>query len=399
MMNYQLSEIDGLALRDWQSVALSRWVDNGMRGIAEVATAGGKTRFALECAKLFLDKYGEGRVVIYVPTTALQDQWAVTISDLFEIPLSQISTWSDCIIDNSKFQILVINTAREKFTSLNRKSNETFLIADECHRYASKENSLAFGLLTRASLGISATAEREYDDGLEEILVPNLGRVIYEYSLLEASFDEVIAPFEMVNVEVEMSDSEQAEYNNLTRRIGIALRNNDLEKVSKLSILRASVSKKATIRIPVACSIVQSELPKRILVFHEDIDSASQIYKILEQRKNKVAIYHSEMSPQLRRLNLKKFRKGLIDVLVCIRALDEGVDIPEAEVAVIAAATNSRRQRIQRIGRVVRKNPGKDTARIYSVYATDSERDILLQESNSFAGVAKVKWLRLENNA
>ena len=135
------------------------------------------------------------------------------------------------------------------------------------------------------------------------------------------------------------------------------------------------------------------------MVFHEDIDSASQIYKILEQRKNKVAIYHSEMSPQLRRLNLKKFRKGLIDVLVCIRALDEGVDIPEAEVAVIAAATNSRRQRIQRIGRVVRKNPGKDTARIYSVYATDSERDILLQESNSFAGVAKVKWLRLENNA
>jgi superfamily II DNA or RNA helicase len=86
----------------------------------------------------------------------------------------------------------------------------------------------------------------------------------------------------------------------------------------------------------------------------------------------------------------------MVDILVCIRALDEGVDIPEAEVAIIASSTSSRRQRVQRIGRVVRKHKEKQMARIYSVYATQSERDLLLQESSELAGTASVKWMRME---
>jgi superfamily II DNA or RNA helicase len=101
------------------------------------------------------------------------------------------------------------------------------------------------------------------------------------------------------------------------------------------------------------------------------------------------------MSPDLRRSNLHLFRRGLFDILVCIRALDEGIDIPEAEIAVIAAATNSHRQRVQRIGRVVRKHSGKELATIYTLYATDSEREILVQESGKVAGVAKVSWLKM----
>ena len=89
------------------------------------------------------------------------------------------------------------------------------------------------------------------------------------------------------------------------------------------------------------------------------------------------------------------FRKGLVEVLVCIRALDEGIDIPEAEVAIIAAATNSRRQRVQRIGRVVRKHQEKEIASIYSIYATESERDILVQEASVMTEIAHVSWLKM----
>jgi len=333
-----------------------------------------------------------------VPTTALQDQWAVTVSETFHIPLEEISIWSDAIRLESTFQIIVINTAREKVEALNSQNWDLILIADECHRYASEENAKALKLRSNASIGISATAEREYDDGLQETLIPSLGPIIFEYSLLQASTDEVISRFEIYNVEIEMTEEEQDHYNTLSRRIGIALRQNDAEKAQQLSIVRSRVSKKAIVRISVACAIAEREYPRQTIIFHEDIESAEEITRILSLKKFKALLYHSKLSPQMRRYNLKMFRSGKIDILVCIRALDEGVDIPEAEVAIIASSTTSKRQRVQRIGRVVRKHEGKKLARIYSVYATDSERDLLLQESNGLAGMANVKWLRMDTN-
>ena len=92
---------------------------------------------------------------------------------------------------------------------------------------------------------------------------------------------------------------------------------------------------------------------------------------------------------------LERFSKGRLDVLCAIGCLDEGIDIPEAEVAIIAAATNSKRQRVQRIGRVVRKHHDKEIASIYSIYATDSERDILVQEASGITEVAQVTWLKM----
>ena len=68
-------------LREWQKTALSLWNGNDFRGIVEVATAGGKTIFAIECLKIWLQKYPDGKILILVPTTALQDQWFVNLVD------------------------------------------------------------------------------------------------------------------------------------------------------------------------------------------------------------------------------------------------------------------------------------------------------------------------------
>ena len=175
------SIIDALELRDWQSSALKRWIDNGYRGIAEVATAGGKTRFALECAEYWSQIVENPIVVVVVPTTALQDQWAVTISETFNINLNEISTWPEKILEKSKYHVMVVNTAREKITAIEKLKRPIMLIADECHRFASAENSKIFKLNSQSSLGISATAERQYDEGLRDVLIPNLGKIIYEY--------------------------------------------------------------------------------------------------------------------------------------------------------------------------------------------------------------------------
>ena len=119
--NYLRSSIDDIQLREWQSIALSRWSKNGFRGIAEVATAGGKTRFALECINIWSEKVKNPKVLVIVPTSALQDQWVVTISEVFNIDISDVSAWPENKNLEKKFQVLVVNSAREYISEFKNK--------------------------------------------------------------------------------------------------------------------------------------------------------------------------------------------------------------------------------------------------------------------------------------
>src|SRR5207245_1290376 len=103
---------------------------------------------------------------------------------------------------------------------------------------------------------------------------------------------------------------------------------------------------------------------KRTIIFHERVKAANKLVEILNRREHCATIYHSQIGPSLRRDNLRLYRQGLFDALVTCRALDEGMNAPETTVAVIASSTSSARQRIQRLGRVLRPAPGKTHATI-----------------------------------
>jgi superfamily II DNA or RNA helicase len=90
------------------------------------------------------------------------------------------------------------------------------------------------------------------------------------------------------------------------------------------------------------------------------------------------------------------FRKGVVDILVTCRALDEGANIPETELAIVAAATASQRQRIQRLGRVLRPAKGKTRATVFTLYATDIERRRLKTEQNQLGEFVSVSWKSLK---
>ncbi len=87
------------------------------------------------------------------------------------------------------------------------------------------------------------------------------------------------------------------------------------------------------------------------------------------------------------------FRRGMVDVLVTCRALDEGMNVPEAEVGIIASSTASTRQRIQRLGRVLRPAPGKDSAKIYTLFITDKEEQRLIDEVVTLSEVSSSEWM------
>ena len=382
-------------LREWQIDALKKWEDHSFQGIVEVATAGGKTFYALECIKMWLKRSPESKVLIIVPTTALLDQWYVALTDDLGVEKQDISAWPEQKVLSARFQIMVVNTARTKAKLIAQKSEKLLLIADECHRYASKENSTALVISKDASLGLTATAEREYDDGLRDVLIPNLGKIIYTYDIANARTDNVVSKFEISNIKVPFKPSESVEYNKFSRRIAQAMSNGDMDKVSRLSILRSQVSRNAESRIPTACLIAEENKGKRIIIFHEEINKANLIFEILNKRRHSVGLYHSQMSVDTRRENLSQFKKGIIEILVCCRALDEGVDVPESEVAIIAAATSSSRQRIQRIGRVIRLHGTKETAKIYTIYITEKEQDKLRLEEERLSSIATFRWFEM----
>jgi superfamily II DNA or RNA helicase len=383
-------------LRAWQVDAIKEWELSHHRGMIEVVTGGGKTRFALAATYRWLTSNSvDSAVAIIVPTTALQDQWYVNlVSDLGVSP-ADICLWPERRDASRKFHVMVVNTARNRMSEIAKAHKSILLIADECHRYASEENARALRVPAAASLGLTATAEREFDDGLERVLIPNLGPIVYRYTLTQARQDGVVSDFSLSNVRVHFTDDEQLRYDRATKSLGIALAQGDEDRAKQIAMRRSSISKNAIARVTGAIVLLEKIRGKKVIIFHEDISMANLITSLLKDKNHRVAAFHSKISKDMRRDNLRMFKVGQLDVLVCCRALDEGIDVPEAECAVLVASTSSHRQRVQRLGRVLRTHEDKDLAQIFTIYVTDQEQGRLLTETSDLSEVASVRWMEM----
>jgi superfamily II DNA or RNA helicase len=388
--------------RKWQKRALQAWEEAGRRGVVEVVTGGGKTVFAELCAAAVANSAGEVKIVVVVPTQALLDQWHVSLQEELHLPDDAIGDWSGRGKPPAPrlFNLMVVNTARWAAPAV-AAAHSTMLIVDEVHRVGSPRNAESLAGEHLATLGMSATPFREYDDAFERVIAPVLGPLVFTYGVDDAAIDGIISPFDLVNVGVDLLPDEAHQYETLTRRIKRLRSHEDGEGAppsdERLKVLlrrRARVSALASMRVPVAVRLADANRGARMLIFHEEINPAEAILHHLRERGHRALIYHSKVSDTVRRDNLRLFRQGVFDVLVSCRALDEGINIPETQVAIIAAASASERQRIQRLGRVLRPAPRKTRALIYTLFATDVEERRLADESRSLESAASVSWQR-----
>lgn len=380
-----------LSLRRWQTIALERWTESRNRGIVSVVTGGGKTIFALAC----IDTLKPFTTLIVVPTAALLDQWWEESAAFFGLPLEEINiVTANRRVRAGTINISVINTASE--LAAKGKLPPCFLIVDECHKAASEAFRKVFNIETIASLGLSATPERQYDDGLNQILIPSLGPVIYEYGYPEAKRDGVIVPFVLKNVVFELEDERQAQYDKLTKAIAKSIATEGIEARRSISLLlkRARLLNLSERRIVLALRLVAANRGKRALVFHEDIEACEAIAHVLKAHEVPSGVYHSRLPLKVRAQMLSDYRTGKIQVLVTCRALDEGFNVPETELGIIAASTATRRQRIQRLGRILRPASNKSNAIVYTLVATGPEIQRLKDEEQELDGIAEVTWGR-----
>ena len=382
---------DQWPLRKWQIKALAAWREGGRKGIVSAVTGGGKTVLALAC----IDRAPEQTVLIVVPTLPLLEQWWEEVTSYFGLALDDVH-----IVSGSKsmkqgtVNLAVINTA-SKLAETGR-DRECFLIVDECHKAASPEFRAIFDIKYTASLGLSATPRRQYDDGLDEILIPKLGPILFEYSYVEARHDRVIVPFQLRNIVFELDDETRSQYDKLTRSIAGSINKNgaDAQETVALYLRRSRVLNSAPARVELAIRILQKHAGEKAIIFHEDINSCNVIDEVLRAVGYRSGVYHSALKARQRVEMLAAYRASQIDVLVTCRALDEGFNVPEARIGIIAASTATRRQRIQRLGRVLRPSAGKDGAIIYTFVATEPEVQRLKEEENELGGVADVIWTK-----
>lgn len=383
--------------RRWQIEAVEAW-DKGLTGIARVVTGGGKTVFSFLCLKRFFTEYPDGKAVIVVPTIALLDQWFVDISDATDIDESEIACYSGSSKPEhpKRINILVLNTARLVSQDLSN-AGSTFLIVDECHRAGAIENSKALLGNHEATLGLSATPEREADDGFVTRITPALGPVIYDYDYRTAKTDGVIVDFDLINVEIGIT---AGDFNRLQARFEDPL-NKSLESVSDAAATGAGSkstkiarSAERALRVPWAVKLALSHQRERVVIFHERVAEVESISELLAKLGQNSVTYHSNHSDSHRRDNLRLFRRGIVNMLVTCRALDEGANVPEANVAIVAHSTSSTRQRIQRLGRVLRPARNKRRAIVYTLYIGDDQRIRLSTEAANLEGVADVSWSR-----
>ena len=165
----------------------------------------------------------------------------------------------------------------------------------------------------------------------------------------------------------------------------------DASSYLMLSYKRKSVVCLASARIACACSLVERlDSTEKILIFGERIRQADDLYRLLRRKyPGQVGCCHSQMGTQANQNVLNRFRDGELRILIACRSIDEGVDVPDASIGIVLSGSSVQRQRIQRLGRIIRNAEGKDRASLYYLHLEDTteERFFLPDagESSSFS--------------
>ena len=388
-----------MKLREWQEAAFPLWWER-KRGIVKVVTGGGKTVFAIHCLKKYLEENSNNTIFIVVPSIALLDQWYEGLQLSFQNNEIALNGGGERLDKLSKITISTIDSVKNIIENFD--ASKTLLIVDECHKIGTEKRGETLTNNWHATLGLSATPERDYDDNFYIIIRKILGDIIFDYDYIDAREDEVIVNFKLLYAYAAMTSSEEAEYKKFTksiqRRAATIGGNNMNDYPLKMLIFnRARMVKNSVNRIPFGIELLQKYKRDSWIVFTENKKQAKEFNTIINKKGYKSAIYNTDLDSNEREENLNNFKNGNLNVLVSCTALDEGFDMPEADGAMILSASSSKRQRIQRMGRVLRITANKQNALIVTVYSSKTEYEKLREESNRYQleGVP-IKWQQMK---
>ena len=393
-------DADGRTPRPHQVAALDAWAERGRRGIFEHATGSGKTFTALCTIRDSLER-GEVPLVL-VPSELLLKQWRDELAKMPEAEQLQLLVcggghreweeqrrlplWSrDDSSGEKRVVLATMQTASsDSFRRLLRDGVHLFVVADEVHRIGSPTHRRLLEIASGPRLGLSATPRRSGDEaGTAALMGYFEGVVPPPFSLQDAIAAGTLTPYWYRPHQVSLSADEQGEWDHLTAQIAkrLAIHGDDGpclldEAIKHLYIRRARIAKKAAGKVSLAASVVQRhfEPGQRWLVYCEDQEQLRVVRDAIEEAGlPSVLEYHSAMDGDP--ASTLRLFEGTGGIMVAIRCLDEGVDIPAATHALILASSRNPREFIQRRGRVLRTAPDKSMAHVHDAIVLPSGID------------------------
>lgn len=399
-------------LRTYQEEAVEAWLAAGGRGILEMATGTGKTKTAAECLARLHGQGGKQFTVITAPYQHIAAQWVTELPQYDPILAHGGTKWKAELANafsrvqlGLQEQITVVavqdTAGSSTFLELVGKASSRFdrlvFVGDEVHGLGAPETRKALLDIYTHRLGLSATPTRWFDKDGSRLLEEYFNGVVYTFGIKEAlewhdpqTGLSALCPYRYLPQRVHLDGSELEEYLKLTQRIIYLLDKEDLEsqtKLEQLYFLRAGIVKTASQKLKGLESVLDA-IPdiRHGLIYCHSKEQMAAVAEVLHRRR---ITYHrftgdegTTPSPEFGGLTerasiLKGLDSGAYQVLLAIRCLDEGVDVPSARLGIILASSSNPREHIQRRGRLLRRAPGKHEAVIYDLVVTPDPAAIL----------------------
>ena len=410
-----------------QKSVLQDWKDKGFRGIIDHVTGAGKTITAINAVREWI---ADGRpALIIVPSQILQKQWAEEISTEIGIQpllvggeLGGKDRWLHFLADNTRASqdfgpritlATVASAASEAFTTRLQISDSLLVVADEVHTLG---QSQCINLMSKieskvgAALGLSATYERFGDpDGTSRIERAFGNTLEPKFQIADAIAAGRLVPYDYHFGTVNLTPDEEERYEELSEKIRTLIVREKGKSFSSFSgylqnliFSRAAILKGASGKTNFAKEIFRENYRhgQNWLVYCDDTSQLNEVSEVLRSIDIQNDVYYDAM-PGSKSETLENFKTNG-GVLIAIKCLDEGVDIPSASHALILASSQNPREYIQRRGRVLRSNisSGKSHATIFDVVVTSSE-DVPLNKQEiermlAFAGDADNSTVQID---
>lgn len=349
-------------LREYQASALWAWELAGRRGVIVLPTGSGKTRVALAAmASTRLP------ALCLVPTRVLLEQWRHEIATMYP---HQVGCYGE---GRREVAPVTVATYESAYRHMDRVGHRFgLLVVDEVHHFGCGFRDEALEMtLAGARLGLTATPPR--NPGHAARLADMVGPTVYELAIGDLA-GRFLASFDVVTLQLDLADEERAKYTTLSRLVTSAYGafRQTLPQATWVDFVRAAgrsaegrralsawrearrllaltEAKGQTLR-----ALLDRHRDARMLVFTADNASAYAI-----AREHLIMPLTCDIGRQERDQVLEAFRQGQLRALVSSRVLNEGLDVPDADVAVIVGGALGEREHVQRVGRLLRPGPGK----------------------------------------
>jgi len=377
-------------LRPYQKEAFEKWIENGCRGCIAIPTGGGKTWIGLAAiARLRVP------TVIFVPTIELAKQWKEKfLKGVLGLKDSDIGILGGGFHEIGKPVLVATYDSGVKYAKELAKKYALYIYDEGHHVAAETFKEIAWHMMAPYRIVLSATVER--DDGNEELIYRMCGNKVYEIPFFELVKQGWLAPVKVEFIEIPFPSDQEKLYRDLENQlaevkekirelyrryeaealkagytnVGDYLRKTKNPEYRELNSKAMSLRQRMRIleqrnenKIAKAVELAKKHIDEgnRIFVFTNLIEQAEKIYNEIRKFYPDVKLVTSKTSTQERELFFKLFANGRIRCIVTTTVLDEGIDAPDADVAIVVSSRAIRhpRQFVQRIGRIVRPKHDK----------------------------------------